>query len=385
MKARGQVGRNFIAEWFGYRMYPTTRPDPLHVRDQRAERCPFLSRALREESPCVKRPNARGICTIAGPGDADWLVCPHRALDGVLLDAAARRLFGTEDGPRPLVIPAPSLGRPDVRYDIEKGVGTGVPIVVYAQSQLGGEVSIAGTAGSPPLAFDTTFVEVVQEAGRLQLGRFGILEIQTMDFHGTYQHALRNLTQALELHPEDFAEQVNANQWWLSDRVEGPNIANVFKRTFYQAAFKFRLAAHEKSAGCILALPSPVWDSWRQHLGGAELDPQPGGKVSVLRAPPGLSLEPSKAWIFVFEIDRESTESPNAIILRQSIVADAASVTYYALEAAPEMAIEQATKDEWLHLAIEAKLAQWWPELAADRGARKAKTQKLRARKSPAR
>ena len=63
-----------------------------------------------------------------------------------------------------------------------------------------------------------------------------------------------------------------ANLWgeninWLSEKIEGPNIANVFKRTFYQMVLKFKLAGHETCAGTTLALPRAVWDSWQRHLG----------------------------------------------------------------------------------------------------------------------
>lgn len=57
-----------------------------------------------------------------------------------------------------------------------------------------------------------------------------------------------------------------------ASRESGPlqflNLANVFKRTFYQMLVKFSLAGHGGSRGAIMALPSAVWDSWRPHLGG---------------------------------------------------------------------------------------------------------------------
>ena len=45
---------------------------------------------------------------------------------------------------------------------------------------------------------------------------------------------------------------------WLRDGIEGANIANVFKRTFYQMMLKFRIGASEVCSGCVLALPVSV-------------------------------------------------------------------------------------------------------------------------------
>ena len=78
--------------------------------------------------------------------------------------------------------------------------------VVYLQNRLGGEISVRPTARSPELSFDMTLVELVPTNSRsVGIGRFGILEIQTMDFHGSYRHAVQNLRDSLRLHGPDFA------------------------------------------------------------------------------------------------------------------------------------------------------------------------------------
>ena len=102
-------------------------------------------------------------------------------------------------------------------------------------------------------------------------GRFGVLEIQTMDFHGSYRLAVQNLDDSLRLHGSGFADALQQNQRWLAERIEGPNIANVFKRTFYQMTLKFQLGVHPRSVGTSLAIPQAVWDSWQPHLGRPEL------------------------------------------------------------------------------------------------------------------
>ena len=80
-----------------------------------------------------------------------------------------------------------------------------------------------------------------------------------------------SLTNAIKLHPEAFPRQLEQNPNWAGAGIQSPNIANVFKRTIYQILFKFQLANSEDCAGCILAIPESVWQSWLPHLGGPEL------------------------------------------------------------------------------------------------------------------
>ncbi len=79
------------------------------------------------------------------------------------------------------------------------------------------------------------------------------------------------LTNALDLHGSDFPEILQNNLDWARRKVEGPNIANVFKRTFYQMLVKFQLSTGDAAAGTVLALPKSVWDSWQPFLGGPTL------------------------------------------------------------------------------------------------------------------
>ena len=132
--------------------------------------------------------------------------------------------------------------------------------------KLGGEIDIPGSKRSPKFKLDTTLVEILGSGKGASIGRHGILEVQTMDFHGSYREATLSLTHALKLHPRDFATQLRANPNWASAGIESPNIANVFKRTIYQILFKFQLGHHPDCAGAILALPGSVWESWQPHL-----------------------------------------------------------------------------------------------------------------------
>lgn len=357
---------NFVSEWFGHRVYPAVVATPESVADQQAERCPFLSGATAEDRPCIKAPNARGVCTISslsnGPRQ-DWLVCPYRALSSDLVVSATRRLFGIAEAVTPFVTPAVTLRHDDVRADIAARLNAGQPVFIYFDKKTGGELAIPATAQSPEFSFDVTIIELLVKDGAPHTGRFGILEIQTMDFHGTYRNAVRNLSEGLRMHPRRFGETVQDNQWWLSEGVEGPNIANVFKRTFYQMMFKFQLGQHVQCAGCILAVPQSVWDSWRRHLGQPELVEEVDGTLSLL-APGRPRPDPCPAWIFVFDPEAEADVTPSPIVLRQVIGTDAPAMSYWALEVAPAAALSNIDAETGMLSLLSRRLKEFWPELA---------------------
>ena len=193
-----------------------------------------------------------------------------------------------------------NLEKADERTNVARRVSAGELVFIYFDSKLGGELSIPQTARSPEFSFDMTIVELVKASGIPHIGRFGILEIQTVDFHGSYRAAVRNLGEGLRMHGDRFGTTLSDYQHWLAEGVEGPNIANVFKRTFYQMMFKFQLGQHDRCAGCVLAIPQSVWDSWQKHLGGPELTPERDGSFSLVapnHRPPGRF----PAWIFVFD------------------------------------------------------------------------------------
>lgn len=357
---------NFVSEWFGHRVHPAVVSTAESVADQQAERCPFLSRATNENRPCIKAANARGVCTISslsnGPRQ-DWLVCPYRALNDDLVSRATRQLFGVPDAVDPFVTPAVTLKHSDTRVDVATRLEAGQPVFIYFDKKTGGELSIPPTDRSPEFSFDVTIVELVMKEGAPHTERFGILEIQTMDFHGSYKDAVRNLREGLRMHPSRFGSTVQENQWWLSEGVEGPNIANVFKRTFYQMMFKFQLGQHERCAGCVLAVPQAVWDSWRRHLGAPELVSEADGTFSLL-APGHPRPDPCPAWIYVFDPDATSQETPSPLMLRQVIGTDAPSMSHWALEVAPAAALSNIDSEAGMLSVLSRRLKALWPELA---------------------
>ena len=356
---------NFVSEWFGYRTYPDVHGGTDALRTQDAGQCPFLTTATREKRECVKNASSSGVCSINNASNGvrqDWLVCPYRALDADLIEDVVRRLFGSTSDQPLLVVPAPSLASPTMRSEIANRADDGALVVVYLQNKLGGEISISATERSPELSFDMTLVELTAAGSRsVRVGRFGVLELQTMDFHGSYRRAVQNLKDALRLHGPDFAGVLQNNQRWLTDRIEGPNIANVFKRTFYQMMLKFQLGVHPRSVGTALAIPQAVWDSWQPHLGRPRLVSQTDG-THALQGSRAHDSD-ARAWIYVFDIDETSDTRPSPIVVRRVIATNAASIAYYALEEVPNRAFSDAGAATTVMAAIQRRLSTWWPEL----------------------
>lgn len=366
-RGKREAAGNYVSEWFGHRVHPTVVSTAEAIADQTSERCPFLSAATGTDRTCIKNQKSRGVCSVScvsnGPRQ-DWLVCPYRALRPDVVNGAIRRLFGLSDGVVPFVTPAINLAKPDVRADVLRRLASGQSVFAYFDEKTGGELSIPATAQSPEFAFDVTIVEMKHGDEGPIIDRFGILEIQTTDFHGSYQHAVRNLKDALRLHKETFSATLQANNGvWLSEGVEGPNIANVFKRTFYQMMFKFQLGQHDRCAGCVLAIPQSVWDSWQKHLGGAVATPHGDGTSSLL-APNRTRPEPCPAWIFVFDADSASPVTPSPIAINQVIATDAASFSYWALEVAPAAALSNIDAQAGFLAGLSRRLKVVWPELA---------------------
>ena len=262
-----------------------------------------------------------------------------------------------------MVLPAVKLTRKEAQHEVSAKLDNGELVFVYFDAKLGGELSIPATDRSPEFSFDVTIVQLINGRDGPHIGKIGILEIQTMDFHGSYRAAVRNLSEAIRMHGDRFGETLQEYPRWLSEGVEGPNIANVFKRTFYQMMFKFQLGQHGRCAGCVLAIPQAVWDSWQRHLGAPVLTAETDGTFS-LRTPGGAKPNPVPAWIYVFDTDQEKNVTPSPIILSKMIATDVPAMAHWALDVAPRAAVENIDAAGGLLAALERRLKPIWPELA---------------------
>lgn len=323
----------------------------------------------------MKAPNSRGVCTISATSNGprqDWLVCPYRALDDGLLADMVCRLYDIPPLDLVMIRPVVSLGEAVGRSEILNAVHDHGRVFVYFQDKLGGEISLSKTAASPELSFDITVVELLPTdssglwAGSSEpsvtVGKYGVIELQTTDTHGSYSHAVKALNNALDLHKTDFSEQLQANPEWAGRKIEGPNISNVFKRTFYQIAFKFQVTKREASVGCALALPQPVWDSWQPFLGAPELHELQDGTWRLLD---DQTSEPSD-WIYVFDIDTEpgTNGTPAPIRVNLVIGTDAATLSRAAFEVAPAKAVESGGEHDAVSDAITRRLRHYLSEIS---------------------
>jgi hypothetical protein len=292
------------------------------------------------------------------------LVCPYRALQHTLLRDVVSTLFGRIDGER-LIIPASSLTKQETREDVLRALKSGVEPVVFLQDKLGGEISISKTDKSPEMSFDITLVQLEKQGDCVDVASFGILEVQTMDFHGSYRAAVKNLLDALRLHKDSFSIALEQNPEWAGERVEGPNISNVFKRTFYQMMLKFRIGSLDSCRGCVLALPESVWDSWQRHLGGPELVSRADGCFELSAPGQSIPAQPD-AWIYVFDVDSKSTITPNPIVVRKRIATSTEAIAHYALKVAPEAAFDKPGGINLIPERIKLRLSRFWPDIWAD-------------------
>ena len=364
---------HYVGEWYGQRIYPKVQIGEESLEAMQERVCPFLTHAFGETQKCIKPEPSQGVCTITTNdarrygvkhGSIDWLVCPYRTLDDGLLEEVARRLFGIAVDAEPLIVAAVTLNKSTTQSSIRDALSASKPVFVYFRAHLGGEISLSRTDRSPEFSFDITMVELLPGSGDPEIGRYAIVEVQTMAFHGSYGKATEALRSALDLHSSNFADQVGKNPEWAGREIQGPSIADTFKRTFYQMIFKFQLGLHKSCAGTVLALPRAVWNSWQPHLGGPELQDDPcDQKLRSLPRPEVVGLtEEATAWILVFNTDQTKGVSPNPLDIDMMIETDTPTLLHHAFDIAPEAAFGGGATER-LYGDICSKMLGLWPEL----------------------
>jgi hypothetical protein len=153
---------------------------------------------------------------------------------------------------------------------------------------------------------------------------------------------------------------------WAGEGVEGPNIANVFKRTFYQMLLKFRLAGGgPAAAGSVLALPRSVWDSWQPFLGAPELEDE-GPGIKRLRAIEGAPpAEALNAFICLFDLVANAKSAISPVKIEQFIRVSPGRVAHHAFSVVPETMLHAIRTEESILARIRSRLVRWWPEFGA--------------------
>jgi hypothetical protein len=181
-----------------------------------------------------------------------------------------------------------------------------------------------------------------------------------MDFHGSYKHAVSNLRDGHRLHKNGFSKALAGNSSWMSEGVEGPNIANVFKRTFYQTLLKFELSKEGAAAGTILAIPQSVWDSWQPFLGRPQIE-HVGGLNFRIRGSDNKHYHGTNAWIFVFELDASKRIPISPINITAKIRVSAADLVEHAFVNVPKNMLHWTRSDDALLHRIRSRIQRVLP------------------------
>lgn len=193
-----------------------------------------------------------------------------------------------------------------------------------------------------------------------------------MDFHGSYRDAVSALNNALDLHGDAFPTTLQLNIDWAGRGVEGPNIANVFKRTFYQMMIKFQLSTGAAAAGTVLALPRSVWDSWQPFLGAPVLVPTTDGDFAIAGAPESAL----NSYICLFDLDASAGDpDPDAtgvagakdispVRIQSYIRVDPQTLAHYAFAEVPKEILNNISGMDLIMASIRTRLARWWPEIS---------------------
>jgi len=317
---------------------------------------------MRQQTRCVKNENSLGVCTISSNSNGarqDWLACPYRVIDSRIVRRSCQLIFNLGDAEiNPL--PASVLRDDTVRDELEQRLRNGNRAYVFFQDKLGGEISVIGTPRSPEISFDVTLAELAFHDGEFGVTRYGALELQTMDFHGSYAHAVKNVRDALRLHRSGFPEALSQNQQWAGEKIEGPNIANVFKRTFYQIMVKFQLSGQGAAAGTVLALLKAVWESWQAFLGRPEIT-KGDGDIDVMMAYEGEPASEHNAYICIFDLDAHNENAISPVRVERFIKLSTDALAHYAFKVVPQAMLTSIQSTDSVLSRIRARLVEFWP------------------------
>jgi hypothetical protein len=126
--------------------------------------------------------------------------------------------------------------------------------------------------------------------------------------------------------------------------------------------FKFQLGRGDGCVGTVLAIPKPVWESWKHLLGDPEV--VKGSAYSTISRPGETLPNQPIAWIFSFDLAEDSGGGPDRIRFDEIIATSAEAFSYWAIEVAPQHAMKSALSDTGIPRSIRTRLKGLWPELS---------------------
>jgi len=266
---------NSISEWFGYRIFPTVTDAEQAIRDQQDERCPFLAKRSGRHESASSRPTRAAYAPYPAKltAAARLVVCPYRTADQPDPDGGgAPAVFSSHVRRNRCSYPPRRLPTARPKNESANRSMAGGGCSLYFMDKLGGEIDIPWkqTFGKVQTRHDASWRSLGLGAEPPSADT-AILEVQTMDFHGTYREATLSLTHALKLHPRDFASQLRANPNWASAGMESEH------RQRYSSEPSTRYCSssagnHSRLCRRHPALPGSVWESWQPHWGAPKTE-----------------------------------------------------------------------------------------------------------------
>ncbi len=227
---------------------------------------------------------------------------------------------------------------------------------------------VAGDENSMSIALSDSIEEIVvlgQRSARatslnLQRTAPNNSEVQTADFHGSPLHAVRLLQNICPAGGADgYHDVLEGCTEICGTGMEGPNKANIFKRTIYQMILKVRMARQHRGTGFVIVLPLPVWDSWQRHLGAPSLSEKAVVKLDDPNDTASTSEEATRAWIVVFDVDHGSREKPQPLRIVKRVATSERALLHYTFIAAADKGIEAGVIERFRQTLSERVLSQW--------------------------
>ncbi len=106
---------------------------------------------------------------------------------------------------------------------------------------------------------------------------------------------------------------------------------------------KVQVAEHDLCAGFAIILPLLVWNSWLRHFASPKLIKIDAvGRVFALAGPsqqPKDVVAHARTWIFIFDVDCASSESPQPLLIARRIATSASALTHQAFAIAAQQGI----------------------------------------------
>src|SRR4051812_374523 len=165
---------------------------------------------------------------------------------------------------------------------------------------------------------------------------------------------------ATTLYPDSYHLELRKHPEWAAERIEGPNIANVVKRTFWQMLFKFSFGRNERCAGTALVIPASVWDSWQPFLAQPDLCERDDGVFELTKPGEALPVDKIPAWIYVIDINAASKITPNPIAVRKVIASTSDALNHYALVEAPNYASDALFATDGIYATLRRRIRDFW-------------------------